>query len=250
MQDGAGSSGSGPRACAGGAHRRVPQPSCPSSGRRRRRRLFLRWLPLRRLRATRRGADERRNRRLLILVAAALAAMTTAYPGVGAWVAVLTTAGGAGAAYTAAPRYEFLWIEYSRTASELRRLLERRTAVDSRPLSGSDLPAECEQAISVQNQAWMARRGQQTWRSSISEVTGCGVESASGAEPRRLARLEFPCMARQLLAGQPVLSCGELLLCGADGCSGSPGPGGRRRPVAGVQEVSAARTGRGPVDGP
>jgi hypothetical protein len=65
------------------------------------------------------------------------------------------------AAHIAAERYEYLWIEYSRTASELRRLLGRRTAPDGRPLSDSELVAECEQVISVQNQAWMAKWGEE-----------------------------------------------------------------------------------------
>ncbi len=97
----------------------------------------------------------------LALVAAALAATAAVSPGVGAWAAVVTTAGGAAAAYIAAERYEFLWVEYSRTASELRRLLDRRTAADGRQLSDSELAAECEQVISVQNQAWMAKWGEE-----------------------------------------------------------------------------------------
>jgi hypothetical protein len=64
-------------------------------------------------------------------------------------------------AYVASQRYEFLWIEYSRTASELRRLLERRTAADGGQLSGAELVGECEQVISVQNQAWMAKWGEE-----------------------------------------------------------------------------------------
>lgn len=96
----------------------------------------------------------------LALVAAALAAVAAISPSVGAWAAVATTAGGALAAYIATERYEFLWIEFSRTASELRRLLDRRTASDGRPISGSELVAECEQVISVQNQAWMAKWGE------------------------------------------------------------------------------------------
>jgi hypothetical protein len=75
--------------------------------------------------------------------------------------AAVTTAGGAVAAYIAAERYEFLWVEYTRTASELRRLPARRTAADGSPLSESELVAECEQVISVQNQAWMAKRGEE-----------------------------------------------------------------------------------------
>jgi hypothetical protein len=97
----------------------------------------------------------------LALVAAALAAMAAIWPGVAAWAAVVTTGGGALAAYIAAERYEFLWIEYSRTASELRRLLERRTDADGRKLSDAELVQACEQVISVQNEAWMAKWGEE-----------------------------------------------------------------------------------------
>jgi SMODS and SLOG-associating 2TM effector domain 1/Protein of unknown function (DUF4231) len=97
----------------------------------------------------------------LALVAAALAAVASVSPSVGAWAAVVTTAGGAVAAYFAAGRYEFLWIEYSRTASELRRLLSHPVGADGHPLTGSALVAECEQVISVQNQAWMAKWGEE-----------------------------------------------------------------------------------------
>lgn len=97
----------------------------------------------------------------LALVAAALAATAATWPSVGAWAAVVTTAGGVAAAYIASERYEFLWVEYSRTASELRRLLDRHTAADGRPLSDSELVQECEQVISVQNQAWMAKWGEE-----------------------------------------------------------------------------------------
>ena len=97
----------------------------------------------------------------LALAAAGLAAVAAVAPGVAAWAAVVTTAGGAMVAYAASERYEFLWIEYSRTASELRRLLDRHTAADGRPISGPELVAECEQVISVQNQAWMAKWGEE-----------------------------------------------------------------------------------------
>jgi hypothetical protein len=95
----------------------------------------------------------------LALVAAGLAAVAAISPSVGAWAAVATTAGGAVTAYIAGQRYEFLWIEYSRTASELRRLLDRRTAADGSSLSGPQLVAVCEEVISVQNQGWMAKWG-------------------------------------------------------------------------------------------
>jgi hypothetical protein len=98
----------------------------------------------------------------LALIASGLAAIATISPNVAAWAAVVTTGGGAVAAYIASERYEFLWIEFSRTASELRRILDRRTAADGRPISGPELVAECEQVISVQNQAWMAKWGEES----------------------------------------------------------------------------------------
>jgi hypothetical protein len=102
---------------------------------------------------------------VLALIAAALAAVATLSPNVGAWAAVVTTAVGAFTAYIASERYEFLWVEYSRTADELRRLLDRRTAADGRPLSGMDLVRECEEVISVQNQGWMAKWGHEEEKS-------------------------------------------------------------------------------------
>jgi hypothetical protein len=98
----------------------------------------------------------------LTLIAAALAGLATLSANVGAWAAVVTTAVGAFTAYVASERYEFLWIEYSRTASELSRLINRRTAADGRPLSGVALVNACEQVISVQNQTWMAKWGEKT----------------------------------------------------------------------------------------
>ncbi len=97
----------------------------------------------------------------LALTAAVLAALAAVSSDVGAWAAVATTAGGAVAAYAAGQRYEYLWIEYSRTADELRRLLDRGTAADGRILSGPELIRECEQVISVQNQGWMAKWGEE-----------------------------------------------------------------------------------------
>jgi hypothetical protein len=96
----------------------------------------------------------------LTVLAAALAALATLSANAAAWAAVLATAVAAVTAYTAAERYEFLWIEYTRTAAELRRLLERHTAADGRPLTGIELVAACEQVISVQNEAWMAKWGE------------------------------------------------------------------------------------------
>jgi len=93
----------------------------------------------------------------LTLMAAGLAAFAAVAPNVGAWAAVVTTAVGAVTAYATSERYEFLWIESSRTASELRRLYYRRTDDNGNRLSGLDLVRACEQVIAVQNQVWMAK---------------------------------------------------------------------------------------------
>ncbi|WP_169333793.1 DUF4231 domain-containing protein [Nocardia higoensis] len=96
----------------------------------------------------------------LALAAAALAAVAALSPNIGAWTSVATTAAGTVATHAARERYEALWIEYSRTAAELRRLADRRTAADGRPLSATDLIAECENVIAAQNQTWMAKWGE------------------------------------------------------------------------------------------
>lgn len=99
---------------------------------------------------------------VLTLAAAALAASTTVSPNAGAWAGVATTAAGAVAAHAAASRYELLWIEYSCTAGELARLADRRTKPNGEPLSAAELVEACENVISVQNQAWMAKWGEET----------------------------------------------------------------------------------------
>ena len=96
----------------------------------------------------------------LALAAAALAATATVSANLAAWAAVVTTAAAAVAVHVAAERYEFLWVEYSRSAGELQRLVDRRTAPDGRRLSDGELVMKCEDVISVQNQAWMAKWGE------------------------------------------------------------------------------------------
>jgi hypothetical protein len=65
------------------------------------------------------------------------------------------------AAYIAAERYEFQWIEFSRTAVQLRRLLDPHDSGDPEAPLGPDLAAACEQVISIQNEAWMAKWGEE-----------------------------------------------------------------------------------------
>jgi hypothetical protein len=94
---------------------------------------------------------------LLGVTAVVLAGVAAAF-GVGAlaaWVPVVTTIGTSVAVYIAAARYDHLVIEFLRTSQRLEHLCR-----EFRDNPGQDPAAfidACEAAISVENQAWMAR---------------------------------------------------------------------------------------------
>jgi hypothetical protein len=79
--------------------------------------------------------------------------------GVAPWVAVLTTLGGAFGAHIAASRYDFLVMSYSATARHLEYLVERWRAngMPRDPKHWSEFVRECERAIAVQNETWLAK---------------------------------------------------------------------------------------------
>jgi hypothetical protein len=110
------------------------------------------------------GRYENRVRRLrmvgglLGVTAVVLAALAAAFQigGLAAWVPVVTTIATSVAAYIAAARYDHLVIEYLRTAQRLEHLRQEHLGHPaSDPAAFIDA---CEAAISVENQAWMARR--------------------------------------------------------------------------------------------
>lgn len=103
----------------------------------------------------------------LAVLAASLAGVAAVAPSLAAWAAVVATMGGTVAAFAAGERYELLWVEYERTASELRRLADRRTDPAGEPLSAGELIVACEAVISVQNQGWMA-----AWGKEITDSAG------------------------------------------------------------------------------
>jgi hypothetical protein len=70
------------------------------------------------------------------------------------WVPVVTTVTTAFGAHAAAERYEFLRVEYLRTASELERLVKRWRRGT---LADDQLIRACEDVISSQNERWMAK---------------------------------------------------------------------------------------------
>jgi hypothetical protein len=74
---------------------------------------------------------------------------------VAVWVPVVTTVGAAITAHAAAARYEYLLVEYLRTAEELERLRDRRGSAGT--LSNEELVKQAEHVISVQNEGWMAK---------------------------------------------------------------------------------------------
>ncbi len=110
----------------------------------------------------RRGQRWRQAQMLTLLAGAALSALLPylASAGVTAWVAVITTVAGSLGAHIEASRFEQLAIGYQATASRLQAL--RAEWIDSlSKTTPSDADADtfidrCEDAISVENQAWMA----------------------------------------------------------------------------------------------
>jgi hypothetical protein len=85
------------------------------------------------------------------ILGAVLAAMAgaTDEENIAIWVPVVTTLGAALAAHAAAERYDFLVVEYLRTASELERL--------GRAPRDPGFVKQCESVIAAQNQAWMGK---------------------------------------------------------------------------------------------
>jgi hypothetical protein len=110
----------------------------------------------------RRGAAWRRVQSLLLLVGAGLGALVAFAPhlGLGAWVAVLTTVAGAFGAHIEASRFDHLAVSYRTTASRLQSLRDEwRDALSKRTLAPDEKAGfvdRCENAISVENEAWMA----------------------------------------------------------------------------------------------
>jgi len=119
---------------------------------------------------------ERKARRLrsielvLAITAAALAAAAGVYGDslsvlgwsfvFAAWVAVLTTIGGAITAHVGASRYDFLITSYLGTARRLEDLASRWQAAPGGAAPSpewSEFVKDCENAISTDNQGWMAK---------------------------------------------------------------------------------------------
>jgi hypothetical protein len=105
----------------------------------------------------RRVGQVRTTELVLAVAGAILAAIAgaTGAAGAGVWAPVATTLTGAVGAHAAAERYEFLLVEYLRTASELGRL--RRRLGPARALSDEQFVRACERVISLQNAGWMAK---------------------------------------------------------------------------------------------
>ena len=117
----------------------------------------------------------RRAELTMAALAAALGGLTAALKipaagmssGLGPWVAVLTTIGGAIAAHAAASRYDQQARVYFATARQLEDLLDEWTA-DGKPQDPARWSAfvtACEEAISAENRGWMAKLDPEEQRS-------------------------------------------------------------------------------------
>jgi hypothetical protein len=99
----------------------------------------------------------------LAVVAAVLAAASGVWGDtveIGVWVAVVTTIAGAIAAHITASRYDYLVTSYLATARRLEDLGMRWAGSGKKETPSpewSELVRQCEEAISVENQSWMAK---------------------------------------------------------------------------------------------
>jgi SMODS and SLOG-associating 2TM effector domain 1/Protein of unknown function (DUF4231) len=93
---------------------------------------------------------------LLALIAVVLAALAASFDvaGLTGWVPVVTTVGTSVVAYIAAARYDHMIIVFLRTAQRLEHL--RSSRADT-PTGNAAFIDACENAISIENQGWMAR---------------------------------------------------------------------------------------------
>ena len=73
------------------------------------------------------------------------------------WVPVVTTITAAIATHVAAERWTFLQLEYSRTALQIERLI---SALNGGQITPDRFILDCEEVISTQNSAWMAKLAQ------------------------------------------------------------------------------------------
>jgi len=99
----------------------------------------------------------------------AAAAATLEVGAAAAWVGVVTTISAAVTAHAAGSRLEYQLVEYLRTAAQLDRLRTGWVAGGHDRPVGDALVRDCEQVISVQNEAWMAK-----WTGGDAATTGGG----------------------------------------------------------------------------
>jgi len=105
---------------------------------------------------------------VLAVVLAAVAA-TLAVTAAAAWIAVATAVSVAVTAYAAGSRYEYQLVEYLRTAAHLERLGRAWAAGGHDAAADDAFVRDCEQVISVQNEAWMAK-----WTDATAAETDLG----------------------------------------------------------------------------
>ncbi|MEV4620493.1 DUF4231 domain-containing protein [Asanoa sp. NPDC049573] len=92
-----------------------------------------------------------------VAVAAASALSVAVDADLSVWVAVVTTFSASLLAFSTAQRYSYQQLEFSRTATQLDRLLSAFHGADD-PERADRFVAECERVISVSNEAWMAKQ--------------------------------------------------------------------------------------------
>jgi uncharacterized membrane protein YphA (DoxX/SURF4 family) len=104
-------------------------------------------------------ARMQRWRTVTLVIGGAAVLLGVLGQGTAAWVAVLTTLGTAVAAHVYANRYQYLVISYQATARQLESLKVEWNLMkaDEKDRKRHKFLLDCEEAISIENSAWMAK---------------------------------------------------------------------------------------------
>jgi uncharacterized membrane protein YphA (DoxX/SURF4 family) len=100
-----------------------------------------------------------RGRTVTLVIGGAAVLLGVLGQGTAAWVAVLTTLGTAVAAHIYANRYQYLVISYQATARQLESLKVEWNLMkaDEKDRKRHKFLLDCEESISIENSAWMAK---------------------------------------------------------------------------------------------
>jgi SMODS and SLOG-associating 2TM effector domain 1 len=107
------------------------------------------------MRSTRSGRRTASGPAVCTVVAAVFAVVAGKNADLVAWVGLFTTAGATFAAYVLANKYDKLAATYSRTSTQLDRLIDHRSIHPVTPESEAEFVRRVEEVLDDQNEGWV-----------------------------------------------------------------------------------------------